>query len=69
MGCTEAEGFGAGSCRERGGSRAGQLGVCRGGSRANLSRGRVDGPHSHSPQCRGFQRKVKGTRELAAAAA
>eukprot|EP00983_Pelagomonas_calceolata_P081542 1155615-Pelagomonas_calceolata.AAC.2 len=34
-----------------------------------LGPGRVDGPCSHSSQTRGVQRQMKGTRELAAAAA
>eukprot|EP00983_Pelagomonas_calceolata_P059449 1145922-Pelagomonas_calceolata.AAC.1 len=37
-------------------------GSMHGGSRANLSRGRVDGPHSHSFRSRGVQRQVRTQR-------
>eukprot|EP00983_Pelagomonas_calceolata_P048419 1141041-Pelagomonas_calceolata.AAC.8 len=57
----QAEEFGAAQhggciCWERGGSRAAQS--MPGGSRVNLSRGRIDGIHCHSFQSRGVQRQL-----------
>eukprot|EP00983_Pelagomonas_calceolata_P000106 3162-Pelagomonas_calceolata.AAC.3 len=84
MGCTEAKGFGAAQLAGGGNWGACVEGACMGAAGSMLAWGEagqpcsrngcwtpggVVGPHSHSSQSGGAQRQVKGTRELAAAAA